>query len=310
MDKTNQNSKLRTFKRYLPETIGAIFLLTIVAGTLAYAGYNETLLKWQVLKNESDLRAKSGIYDAKLNYLNGKLGEIIGQSSELSAVVQGEKDKNNVILEQVSKVTDTASTLDKLSKTDPQLLQKYSKVFFLNENYVPAKLSQIPVEYTFNKKAKNEILTNVSPFLTRMFNDAISSGVHIQVVSSYRSFNTQAALKNKYKIIYGYGSANSFSADQGYSEHQLGTTLDFTTATLGASYDDFDKTPEYTWLVDNAYKYGFVISYPKDNKFYIYEPWHWRFVGVDLATKLHREGKYFYDLDQRLINDYLSVLFN
>ncbi len=306
MDKINKNniSWTRVINIVVP------IMMLVFVGIIVYGGYSYTDLKLQVVKNEVDLRAKTEIFDNKLNYLNGRLGELMGQNSELNVVVQGEKDKNNAILEQVGKVTDTAATLDKLSKTDPQLLQKYSKIFFLNENYIPAKLIQIPVEYTFNKKNKYEIHTSVSPFLLGMFKEAASAGVSMQVVSAYRSFDTQASLKNRYKVIYGYGSANSFSADQGYSEHQLGTTLDFTTPSLGAEYDNFDSTPEYTWLVNNAHKYGFVISYPKNNKFYIYEPWHWRFVGVDLATKLHRENKFFYDLDQRLINDYLSVLFN
>lgn len=304
--------KLKKIQISWPRIINTVVPVLVLAsvGAIVYGGYSHTELKLQVAKNEADLKAKTAIFDQKLNYLNGKLGDVMGQNSELSMVVQGEKDKNNVILEQVGKVTDTAATLDKLSKTDPQLLQKYSKVFFLNENYIPAKLVQVPVEYTFNKNNKYEVNASVSPFLLGMFREAASAGMKIQVVSAYRSFDTQASLKNRYKVIYGAGTANSFSADQGYSEHQLGTTLDFTTPSLGAEYDNFDATPEYTWLVNNAHKYGFVISYPKNNRFYIYEPWHWRFVGVDLATKLHRENKFFYDLDQRLINDYLSVLFN
>ena len=74
--------------------------------------------------------------------------------------------------------------------------------------------------------------------------------------------------------------------------------------------EGFDKTPEYKWLTDNAYKYGFVISYPAGNKYYKYEPWHWRFVGVALATKLHEDGIYFYDMDQRLIDNYLANIFD
>jgi D-alanyl-D-alanine carboxypeptidase len=87
-------------------------------------------------------------------------------------------------------------------------------------------------------------------------------------------------LKSQYRVTYGAGTANSFSADQGYSEHQLGTTVDFTTPKVGGTLTGFDKTDSYKWLQNNAYKYGFILSYPSSNGYYIFEPWHWRFVGL------------------------------
>ena len=110
-------------------------------------------------------------------------------------------------------------------------------------------------------------------------------------------------------MIYGAG-ANQFSADQGYSEHQLGTALDFATTEIGAGFDGFEKTDAYRWLLDNAYQYGFILSYPQNNNYYQFEPWHWRFVGRDLAKKLSKEDKNFYDLDQREIDEYLISFFD
>jgi hypothetical protein len=71
-----------------------------------------------------------------------------------------------------------------------------------------------------------------------------------------------------------------------------------------------DKTEEYKWLLDNAHKYGFILSYPKDDTYYIFEPWHWRYVGVELATKLYNEKISFYSMDQRTLDSYLLNLFN
>ncbi len=143
-----------------------------------------------------------------------------------------------------------------------------------------------------------------------MLDDAASTTT-IQIASAYRSFDTQESLKTSYKVIYGAGSANQFSADQGYSEHQLGTAVDLITPSMkGSLTTAFDKTPASLWLNDNAYKYGFILSYPKGNTYYQYEPWHWRFVGVQLATRLHNENKHFYDLDQRDINTYLVNIFD
>ncbi len=211
--------------------------------------------------------------------------------------------------QQVGSITGTVDTLQKLSKTDKQLLQKYSKVFFLNEYYAPARLEEVTSDYKYSDTKVVKIQADTWPYLKHLIDDARVNGVTIFVESGYRSFSEQQALKSKYKVVYGAGTANQFSADQGYSEHQLGTAVDFITVGLGGELDGFDKTTAYNWLLANAYKYGFILSYPKDNKFYVFEPWHWRFVGVKLATDLHNQGKNFYDLDQRNIDEYLVSVF-
>ena len=86
--------------------------------------------------------------------------------------------------------------------------------------------------------------------------------------------------------------------------------VDFATPATGTGFAGFDKTPEYAWLLANAYKYGFEISYPQSNTYYEFEPWHWRFVGVALATTLHSRNEYFYDMDQREIDTYLADIFD
>ena len=213
-------------------------------------------------------------------------------------------------MDQVSQVNDTAVTLNKLSKVDPQLLQKYSKIYFLNENFKPAALTNIPLRFAYENGKEYQLYDKVEPLLEKMFNAAIADGINLKVISAYRSFGTQSALKSSYNVTYGAGTANSFSADQGYSEHQLGTTVDITTPDTKDNFDLFDSTTAYKWLTNNAYKYGFILSYPKNNAYYTYEPWHWRYVGIDLANRLHVSGKNFYDMDQRVINDYLSILFD
>jgi D-alanyl-D-alanine carboxypeptidase len=179
----------------------------------------------------------------------------------------------------------------------------------LSENYVPASLTKIDPGYVYNTKTDLLFYSETLPFLNVLMSTAQVDKIDIKVISAYRSFGTQSGLKSSYKVTYGTG-ANKFSADQGYSEHQLGTAVDFTTSTVGDSFTGFEKTPAYQWLVDNAYNYGFIMSYPKGNAYYQYEPWHWRFVGRALAQKLHDEGKNFYDLDQRDIDQYLISFFD
>lgn len=210
----------------------------------------------------------------------------------------------------VGTISGTVDVLEKLKDTDREILQKYSKIFFLSEHYAPARLAQIEKDYTYNPSRPEKISAQVRPYLEDMLNEAKDDGVDLFVRSAYRSFEEQRALKSAYTITYGAGTANAFSADQGYSEHQLGTTMDIVGSRQGALEEAFDKTPGYQWLVDNAHKFGFVISYPKSNTFYIYEPWHWRFVGIELATDLKKKGKYFYDLEQREIDEYLPTIFD
>ncbi|MDO8660010.1 MAG: M15 family metallopeptidase, partial [Candidatus Parcubacteria bacterium] len=99
-------------------------------------------------------------------------------------------------------------------------------------------------------------------------------------------------------------------ADQGYSEHQLGTTVDFTTPKIGGSFEKIDKEPAYQWLLENAHRYGFILSYPEGNSYYQFEPWHWRFVGVNLAIELKKQNINFYDMPQREIDTYLISIFD
>lgn len=211
--------------------------------------------------------------------------------------------------EQVGSVVGTVSTLQKLSKTDPQLLAKYSKVFFLSENYAPARLTEIPEAYRYSDKKAVSIHSDVWPRLQAMIDEARRSGIELYVSSGYRSFEEQRNLKSDYRITYGAGTANQFSADQGYSEHQLGTAVDFLTTGIAGDLDRFGTTPAYQWLLANAYRHGFILSYPKDNQYYQYEPWHWRFVGIKLAIDLRNQNKNFYDLDQRKIDEYLVSIF-
>lgn len=229
------------------------------------------------------------------------------ENQTLSDAFDAERSRNDAFEGQLSDISGTVGKLDKLAKTDPELLQKYSKVFFLNENYIPSALIQIPEEWTYGGR-EEYFHKEVWRHLRKLLEDAADDGINLRVLSAYRAFEKQAQLKSAYTVQYGSG-ANTFSADQGYSEHQLGTTLDFTTKELGG-LTNFETTEAFTWLTKNAYKYGFTLSYPKGNTFYVYEPWHWRFVGTELANDLHDDSKNFYDLDQRTIDEYLIDFFD
>jgi len=212
--------------------------------------------------------------------------------------------------DELDKVSDTVDDLEKLASIDPELLQKYSKVFFLNEHYTPSRLREIPEKWVYHENQIQQIHSDVWPFLEDLLKDAEDDDIELFIKSAYRSFDEQSNIKSAHTVVYGEGTANTFSADQGYSEHQLGTTIDFVTTGLNGQVDGFGNTDSYQWLLRNAHKYGFVLSYPENNNYYIFEPWHWRFVGEDLADDLYDDEEHFYDLDQRDIDKYRIKLFD
>ncbi len=281
----------------------------LIASLASYGGYRYFLTAKELEQTKKNLASTTAEFENKVQQLEINLSNTQSENINLSNALIAEQNKNNFFEGQIKAIQGTVNTLEKLSKTDKELLQKYSKVYFLNENYVPSNLSDIDTKYHYNKDEVLQMHTNLGPFLYKLLNAAASSSVPMEIISAFRSFGTQAVLKSSYKIIYGSG-ANQFSADQGYSEHQLGTTIDLTTPDLGASFSKFETSTAYKWLIENAYQYGFILSYPKQNKYYQFEPWHWRFVGINLATKLHNSKQYFYDLDQREIDAYLVTIFD
>lgn len=118
--------------------------------------------------------------------------------------------------------------------------------------------------------------------------DMASLGMNIWIQSGYRSYSLQESLYNKYVNRDGKLAADTYSARPGYSEHQTGLAFD-----LNSISDDFQYTSEGKWINENAWRYGFILRYPKSKESitgYKYESWHLRYVGEDLATKLYNNG--------------------
>ncbi len=141
--------------------------------------------------------------------------------------------------------------------------------------------------------------------LAEMFAVAQRDGIHLLVRSAYRSYAVQAAtyaqfVEEEMRAAEQAGQpitreeaearANRYSARPGYSQHQLGTTVDITSADATDLVPDFGRTPAGRWLHDNAHKFGFVFSYPEGKERltgYIYEPWHLRWIGRGHAEMLY-----------------------
>jgi zinc D-Ala-D-Ala carboxypeptidase len=163
-------------------------------------------------------------------------------------------------------------------------------------NYAPSDLVVPSIPLRSNITGDEKYVSNkMAPALQKMVSDAAGAGVHLNLQSGYRSYNFQTSLYNSYVKQQGQAAADRQSARAGHSEHQTGLAADLGgTSQPGCNVAQcFANTTEGQWLAANSYKYGFIIRYPSDKESitgYEYEPWHVRYVGVDLATEMHNQG--------------------
>jgi D-alanyl-D-alanine carboxypeptidase len=160
---------------------------------------------------------------------------------------------------------------------------------------VPLRLSPAADEMHLRKAAADALET--------MFKTANGQDINLMLASGYRSYSDQIAVYNSYVAQSGVAQADTFSARPGHSEHQTGLAADVEPASRTCEVEQcFENTKEGVWLAANAYKFGFIIRYQKSNENltgYIYEPWHVRYVGPDLAGQIQKSGRtleQFFDL--------------
>lgn len=172
-----------------------------------------------------------------------------------------------------------------LTKSELVLVNKFHK---LKNEHTPDNLTAVSLMYAYSNNELQEIAVTA---FTEMAKAAKEEDLTLIAASSYRSYKVQEKLYNNYILTYGEEYANTISAKQGHSEHQTGLATDILTYNTGTS--KFKDTKESEWLIANAYKYGFILRYPENKTYltgYAYEPWHYRFVGVDVAKKIHNEN--------------------
>jgi len=124
---------------------------------------------------------------------------------------------------------------------------------------------------------------------------AKQAGITLNLQSGYRSYNFQVTLYNRYVQQQGQAVADTQSARPGYSEHQTGFAADLGGTSQPSCNVEacFGDTPEGKWLAAHASEYGFIIRYPADRDSttgYVYEPWHVRYVGTELAAEMRAKG--------------------
>ncbi|MDD6208277.1 MAG: M15 family metallopeptidase [Clostridiales bacterium] len=170
-----------------------------------------------------------------------------------------------------------------------------NKSYPLSQDYVPKDLT-VP-DIPFHEpgfEEKKQLRKAASDAIEELFDAAGKEGLSLCGVSGYRSYTRQNEIYTSNLRTKGSAYTEQYSAKPGYSEHQTGLAMDISTSSIHYSLDErFFDTPEGEWVSKNAHLYGFIIRYPKDKSSateYAYEPWHIRYVGVELATLLYENN--------------------
>ena len=201
------------------------------------------------------------------------------------------KEENNVDIKEAIKCVN--ANIDNKFYTNIVSTDLSKGILILVNKYNRLDSSFSPNLVTMDSKYSREGLKmekEAYEHFKEMVDDARKDDIKIYNISSYRSYSSQSSLYTSYSNKDGVAKADTYSARPGHSEHQTGLATDIICASIGCK---FEERKEYEWLKNNSYKYGFIIRYPKGKEYitgYTFEPWHYRYVGLDVA-------KYIYEHD-------------
>lgn len=162
-----------------------------------------------------------------------------------------------------------------------------NKFYYLEEDFIPDNLVSIDSKY-----GRGEIKEEAYQAFLELYEEASKEDLHPYISSPYRSYNRQNQLYTNYSNKDGINKADTYSARPGYSEHQTGLAMDLGTSN-NTNINDFENSKEFEWMQKSAHKYGFILRYPKGKEYitgYMYEPWHYRYVGVEAATYIYEHN--------------------
>ena len=173
-------------------------------------------------------------------------------------------------------------------------------LYYINGILIVNKSYDLPSNYN-----PGGLLSSFNSAFNTMKSAAANEGISLNIGSGFRSYSTQNSLYNRYASRDGYAAADTYSARPGHSEHQSGLAADIKGPNNYLYLNqEWINTSEGQWLNNNCYKYGFIIRYPKGKEGitgYIYEPWHIRYVGADVATQLYNGGNWI------TLEEYLGI---
>ncbi len=263
------------------------YKLTVVGYTL-----DESKKIINKLNDENELYF---VNNPKNEYIIKLLDETYFMEKNLSEYLDYIEENNSNSLQDVVAIVNVHANKDwydektvkstDLSKEEKILVNKFN---YLDKSYVPKDIVNIDLSYAYSDNSATKITNDA---YINMAVAAKKEGIQLLVNSSYRDCESQQEAYDDYYYSGGTEYADKYAARPGYSEHQTGLALDI--FTYNSTTSNFDKTDAFNWLVNNSYKYGFILRYPKDKEYltgYNYESWHYRYVGVETATKVHELG--------------------
>ncbi|WP_291057756.1 M15 family metallopeptidase, partial [Herbiconiux sp.] len=186
----------------------------------------------------------------------------------------------------------TANSID--DPTSPWVVVNKLRPLADGSEYTPPDLVDLPADMP--NPNGYQFRADATAALEEMFHAAMNEiGVQLVAQSGYRSYSVQVRAYDYYVNSLGVEGADLTSARPGYSEHQTGMAMDILDTVSGCSTDGrcFADTAAGQWLAANAYRFGFILRYPDGGTpvtGYEFEPWHYRWVGVPLATEMHDTG--------------------
>ena len=216
------------------------------------------------------------------------------------------KDKSNNIKEKEFKLIVKEKEMPKNTTNDNNqtktigksskgyIIEQKDGIYYINGILVANKSYSLPSTYN-----PGGLLNVFTTNYNKMQNDAANEGINLKIISGFRSYGTQQTLYNNYVARDGKAEADRYSARAGHSEHQSGLAAD-----INSLEQSWKNTKEGKWLNDNCYKYGFIIRYPEgkeDITGYMFEPWHIRYVGIDVAKSIYNNGNWL------TLEEYLGI---
>jgi len=257
----------------------------------------------------------------------------LGENSNSSSVNNESENKHNNLVNNESNAEDTSnhsnnednveadgnnsnnnendSIITDEMMNDPSIIALVNKQYHLTMDDVPEDLVTVDVPTILDNPEVNQLRKIAADALKEMFDEAKNEDIYLYARSGYRSFETQTSLFQSYVDRNGEEAANRYSARPGQSEHQTGLVMDVTSESVDYQLtESFGETVEGKWLSEHAHEFGFIIRYPKNKEHitgYIYEPWHIRYLGVEMATNVfHSELTYEELLEKEGIVDVVT----
>lgn len=212
-----------------------------------------------------------------------------------------------------SELIDGLPSRDEVNTTPDSIFCLVNKEYSLPSDYEPNDLIVPNVSFNIDYESEKRYMRKEAALaLESLCQDALSEGLEIFAISGYRSYERQQEIYENNLKTRGTTHTNQYSAKPGYSEHQTGLVMDVSCESEGFDLQEsFGETPEGIWLAQNCAKYGFVIRYPEGKENitgYAYEPWHIRYLGIELATYLTENNLtldeyYYYEPNFDFITD-------